>query len=56
MESGGADAITFGRLFLANPDLVERFKNGWELNEMKTDYLYFGGETGYIDYPFYQKK
>lgn len=57
MERGEADAITFGRLFLANPDLVERFKNGWELNKMKEEiYLYNGGEVGYTDYPFYQHK
>merc|ERR1712193_53860 len=36
--SGDADAIAFGRPFIANPDLVERFKHDWPLNPAFTDY------------------
>ena len=56
VESGKVDGVTFGRLFIANPDLVERFKNGWELNPLRSDYFYAGGEVGYSDYPFHEKK
>jgi len=45
------DLVAFGRKFLANPDLVARFKQDAPLNEPKPDYFYAGGEKGYIDYP-----
>ena len=50
--SGAADAIAFGRLLLANPDLVERFRRGAPLNAPDYDRLYSGEEKGYTDYPF----
>ncbi|PKO63500.1 MAG: alkene reductase, partial [Betaproteobacteria bacterium HGW-Betaproteobacteria-17] len=50
--SGAADAIAFGRLLLANPDLVERFRRGAPLNAPDYDRLYTGEEQGYTDYPF----
>jgi N-ethylmaleimide reductase len=52
VSSGAADAIAFGRLLLANPDLVERFRRGAPLNA--PDYAtFYGGEArGYTDYPF----
>lgn len=50
--SGGADAIAFGRLLLANPDLVERFRRGAPLNAPDYEKLYSGEEKGYTDYPF----
>ncbi len=50
--SGAADAIAFGRLLLANPDLVERFSRGAPLNAPDYDRLYTGEEKGYTDYPF----
>lgn len=50
--SGAADAIAFGRLLLANPDLVERFRRGAPLNAPDYDRLYTGEEKGYTDYPF----
>lgn len=56
VESRKVDGVTFGRLFIANPDLVERFKNDWELNPLRPDYFYAGGEVGYSDYPFYENK
>ncbi|KAI8145275.1 hypothetical protein BJV82DRAFT_605600 [Fennellomyces sp. T-0311] len=45
--------IALGRAFTANPDLVERLKNGWPLNKYNRDTFYTTGPTGYIDYPFY---
>ena len=51
IETGRADAVSFGRAFIANPDLVERLRRDAPL--MKPDYslLYTGGDRGYIDYP-----
>jgi N-ethylmaleimide reductase len=49
--SGGADAIAFGRLLLANPDLVERFRRGAPLNAPDYETFYLGEEKGYTDYP-----
>ncbi|MGP6174459.1 alkene reductase [Corynebacterium sp. A21] len=47
----GADAVAVGRLLIANPDLVERWRNGDELNEPDGQTFYDGGEHGYTDYP-----
>ncbi len=47
-----ADAVAVGRLFLANPDLPERWATGAELNEPDSDTFYGGGAEGYTDYPF----
>ena len=55
IESGAADAIAFGRLILANPDLVDRFRAGAPLNAPDYDKLYAGEEKGYTDYPFLQR-
>jgi N-ethylmaleimide reductase len=52
LRSGAADAIAYGRLLLANPDLVERFRRGAPLNAPDYDRLYTGEEKGYTDYPF----
>lgn len=52
IKSGSADAIAFGRLMLANPDLVERFRCGTALNAPDYEKLYVGEEKGYTDYPF----
>ncbi|MBC7585775.1 alkene reductase [Tardiphaga sp. vice154] len=46
-----ADLIAFGKLFIANPDLVERFKAGAELNKPDQSTFYGGGDKGYTDYP-----
>ena len=48
---GKADLIAVGRPFLANPDLLERWKNGAKLNEPDYDTFYTPGDKGYIDYP-----
>ncbi len=52
VSSGAADAIAFGRLLLANPDLVERFRRGAPLNAPDYETFYTGEEKGYTDYPF----
>jgi N-ethylmaleimide reductase len=51
----GADAIVYGKLFLANPDLPERFKLNAPLNEPDGATFYAGGKNGYVDYPFLTK-
>lgn len=45
------DLVAFGRSFLANPDLLERFRRGAELNEPRPELLYTPGPEGYVDYP-----
>jgi N-ethylmaleimide reductase len=52
IATGAADAIAFGRALLANPDLVERFRRGAQLNQPDYERLYVGEEKGYTDYPF----
>ena len=52
IDSGHADLVSFGTLFLANPDLVARFRAGAELNTPDQDTFYGGDEHGYTDYPF----
>jgi len=47
---GNADAIVYGRPYIANPDLVERFAKQAPLNEVNYDRLYGGGPDGYSDY------
>ena len=51
INANKADAVAFGQLFIANPDLPERFKEGASLNKPDPDTFYVGGETGYVDYP-----
>jgi N-ethylmaleimide reductase len=51
VAGGGADAIVYGRPYIANPDLVERFAKQAPLNEVNYDRLYGGGSDGYSDYP-----
>jgi N-ethylmaleimide reductase len=51
IKQGNADAVSFGRAFIANPDLVERFLDDFPLNVLNDKTLYQGGEKGYIDYP-----
>ena len=54
LAEGKADAVAFGKLFLANPDLVQRFSKNAPLNEWDTATFYSGGEKGYVDYPTLQ--
>jgi N-ethylmaleimide reductase len=51
VASGAADAVAFGRLFIANPDLVERLKRNAPLNTPDVATFYGGDAVGYIDYP-----
>ncbi len=51
LEAGLADAVAYGRLYIANPDLAERFKQGAKLNPYNRATFYGGGEAGYTDYP-----
>jgi len=51
VASGLADLVAFGVLYLANPDLPERFAEGTPLNEPDRATFYTGGERGYVDYP-----
>ncbi len=53
VASGAADLIAFGVPFLANPDLVRRYREDLPLNEADPDTFYGGGEAGYTDYPFH---
>jgi 2,4-dienoyl-CoA reductase-like NADH-dependent reductase (Old Yellow Enzyme family) len=54
LDAGEADAIAWGKLFIANPDLVERFKTNAPLNEPNPATFYAQGATGYTDYPALQ--
>jgi N-ethylmaleimide reductase len=51
VASGKADAVAFGRPFIANPDLVRRLRESKPLNPLNPDTLYGGGAEGYTDYP-----
>jgi N-ethylmaleimide reductase len=50
-----ADAIAYGKLFIANPDLPERFKEGAPLNQLDESSFYATGEKGYTDYPMLEQ-
>lgn len=51
IDSGYADAVAFGRPFIANPDLVRRLREDAPLNAVDQTTLYGGGDAGYTDYP-----
>jgi len=53
LNDGLADLVAFGVPYIANPDLPERMREGWELSPPKTDLFYGGGAEGYIDYAPY---
>jgi 2,4-dienoyl-CoA reductase-like NADH-dependent reductase (Old Yellow Enzyme family) len=54
LAKGAADAVAFGKMFIANPDLPKRLALGAELNPPRFDTFYTAGEQGYIDYPALQ--
>jgi N-ethylmaleimide reductase len=54
LAKGDADLVAFGRHFLANPDLPERLRRGLPLNPYDRNTFYYGGETGYTDYPVWR--
>jgi N-ethylmaleimide reductase len=51
VSEGRADAIAFGRMFIANPDLVERIRDELPMNKYDRSTFYGGGKHGYTDYP-----
>ncbi len=51
IKSGQADLVSFGRPFLANPDLVERIRRGGPFAEAPKETWYGGGREGYADWP-----
>ena len=55
IRDGHADLIAFGRPFITNPDLVERFANGWELHPDADPSVWSKpGPEGYVDYATYK--
>jgi N-ethylmaleimide reductase len=56
LEGGLGNLIAFGRPFINNPDLVERFVNGWPLSKgLEMNTFYTPGAKGYTDYPMHVK-
>jgi N-ethylmaleimide reductase len=53
VEAGIADAVSFARLFIANPDLVSRFALSHALASSDRSTYYTGGAHGYVDYPIW---
>ena len=53
IAAGEADLVAFAKLFLANPGLPERFRDGADLNEWDMETFYTPGPKGYVDYPEY---
>ncbi|MDT8410182.1 MAG: alkene reductase [Wenzhouxiangellaceae bacterium] len=51
IEAGKCDLVSFGRTIIANPDLVERFRQNAVLNDWDESTFYGGDEHGYTDYP-----
>ena len=51
IRKGEADAVAFGKLFIANPDLPKRFARNAPLNEPNAETFYSHGPEGYVDYP-----
>jgi N-ethylmaleimide reductase len=51
VQTGAADAIAFGRPFIANPDLPRRIQDNLPLNPDDEPTFYTQGPKGYIDYP-----
>lgn len=51
IEEGDADLVSYGRLYISNPDLVERFEHNLQLADWDRDTFYVPGAKGYLDYP-----
>ncbi|QEE27749.1 alkene reductase [Terriglobus albidus] len=51
LNNGWADAVAFGKLFIANPDLPRRFTEGLALNQPNPETFYTHNPEGYVDYP-----
>lgn len=55
IDAGDADLIAFGRPYISNPDLVERFQHDWPLAENPDMALWYSHEAeGYVDFPAYE--
>lgn len=50
IEDGDADLVAYGKPYISNPDLVERFEKGVELSKWDEDTFYVPGKEGYLDY------
>jgi N-ethylmaleimide reductase len=50
-----ADAVAFGRIFISNPDLPRRLRNGYPITPYNRATFYGGEEAGYTDYPVYDE-
>ena len=55
LEKGIAKLVSFGKLYIANPDLPERFEKNATLAELDRSTMYGGGKHGYIDYPLWNQ-
>ena len=55
LTEGNGDIFGFGRPFISNPDLPERIKHEWLLNEVDPTSMYSGINKGYTDYRVYVK-
>lgn len=55
LAEGQADAVSFGKAYIANPDLFYRIVNDLPLNELNTSTMYAKGPLGYTDYPTYKE-
>ena len=51
LSAGEADAVSWGKLFIANPDLPRRLIENLPIAEPNRETFYSGGDQGYIDYP-----
>lgn len=51
LQADLADLVAYGKPFIGNPDLVERFRHNTPLTEADVNIFYEGGDTGYIDFP-----
>jgi len=51
VESGHADLVAFGHLYVSNPDLADRIRTDTPLVEPERATLFGGGAHGYVDYP-----
>ncbi|MFE0133231.1 hypothetical protein ACFWY6_16930, partial [Streptomyces sp. NPDC059037] len=56
LASGAVDLVSYGRAFISNPDLPERFAAGAALQEIDEAHLYTNGAEGYTDYPFLERE
>lgn len=56
LDGGQADAISFGRPFIGNPDLTRRLAEGLPLSPDDKDTWYTGGDRGYADYPLFPQR